>query len=120
MLAWDHTRSVEMPRAVDEIYASNVLPDQIKHWLADRCNVHFNKDEQVAAFETERLLRRQHRRQEGSPPRPHESRFNRRQQGGGAVGGPSRRAIAGPSRRYGRNSPSDSSDSSVNQITPSS
>ncbi|XLV02648.1 hypothetical protein S245_016985, partial [Arachis hypogaea] len=46
MLAWDHTRSVEMPRAVDEIYASNVLPDQIKHWLADRCNVHFNKDEQ--------------------------------------------------------------------------
>ncbi|XLR68200.1 hypothetical protein S83_018872, partial [Arachis hypogaea] len=73
MLAWDHTRSVEMPRAVDEIYASNVLPDQIKHWLADRCNVHFNKDEQVAAFETERLLRRQHRRQEGSPPRPHES-----------------------------------------------
>ncbi|XLU57809.1 hypothetical protein S245_052457, partial [Arachis hypogaea] len=73
MLAWDHTRSVEMPRAVDEIYSSNVLPDQIIHWLADRCNVHFNKDEQVAAFETEMLLRRQHRRQDGSPPRSHES-----------------------------------------------
>ncbi|XLS89025.1 hypothetical protein HN51_065033 [Arachis hypogaea] len=105
---------------VDEIYASNVLPDQIKQWLADRCKVHFNKDAQVAAFETKRLLRRQHRRQQGSPPRSHESRFNRHQQGGGAVAGPSRRAVAGPSRRYGRNSPSDSSDSSVNQITPSS
>ncbi|XLS94111.1 hypothetical protein HN51_070119 [Arachis hypogaea] len=109
-----------MPRAVDEIYSSNVLPDQIIHWLADRCNVHFNKDEQVAAFETEMLLRRQHRRQDGSPPRSHESRFNHRQQGGGAVAGPSRRARAGPNRRYGRNSSSDSSDSSVDQIVPSS
>ncbi|XLS85556.1 hypothetical protein HN51_035722 [Arachis hypogaea] len=110
MLAWDHSHAEEKPRAVDNIYAATVLPDQIIHWLAGRCKVHFNKEEQLAAFETERLLRLQRRRQQGSPLRSQESRINRHQQGGGAV--------AGPSRRYRRTSSSDSSDSSVNQRTP--